>query len=145
MVLNTCMLLYLLNVLKQRGHENCVGPMRIWAGVGIQYWPLLILVGEYSQAMAFSLSEYVFEVKSDEAVELGSPKCKATVTVSSSKELLLDDMLRSLSFSLLTSMALKEDSRSWPLAGLRLRRGSASLGGEDWWGVKEMALVKLWW
>jgi len=28
-------------------------------------------------------------------------------------------------------MTLKQDSRSSPLAGLRLRRGSASLGGED--------------
>lgn len=86
--------------------------------------------------MAFSLSEYVFEVESAEAVVVGmvgSPKCKATVTVSSSKELLLllDDMLASLSFSLLTFMALKEDSRSSPpLARLRLRKGRASLGGE---------------
>ncbi|WVZ01383.1 hypothetical protein V8G54_027452 [Vigna mungo] len=91
--------------------------------------------------MAFSLSEYVFEVESAEAVVVGSPKCKATVTVSSSKELLLllDDMhmLGSLSFSLLTFMALKEDSRSSALARLRLRKGRASLGGEGKWDDEE--------
>lgn len=33
------MLLYLLNVLLQTGQENWVGPTRICAGEGIQYWP----------------------------------------------------------------------------------------------------------
>lgn len=42
--LRTCMLLYLLKVLKQTGQENWVGPIRIWEGVGIQYWPLLSLL-----------------------------------------------------------------------------------------------------
>jgi hypothetical protein len=34
------MLLYRLKVLKQTGQENCVGPIRICDGVGIQYCPL---------------------------------------------------------------------------------------------------------
>uniref|UniRef100_A0A0A9DTU7 Uncharacterized protein n=1 Tax=Arundo donax TaxID=35708 RepID=A0A0A9DTU7_ARUDO len=37
------MLLYRLKVLKQTGQENWVGPMRICAGVGIQYCPLFSL------------------------------------------------------------------------------------------------------
>ena len=86
--------------------------------------------------------EYTFGFKSAELV-LGSPKCKATVTLSSSSKE-LDDMLSSFfSFLLLTSMAPKEDSRSSRLVGLRLRRGRACLGGgggdgdgdgdKDWW------------
>lgn len=35
----TCMLLKRLKVLLQTEQENWVGPMRIWAGEGIQYWP----------------------------------------------------------------------------------------------------------
>uniref|UniRef100_A0A0A9DCX3 Uncharacterized protein n=1 Tax=Arundo donax TaxID=35708 RepID=A0A0A9DCX3_ARUDO len=38
-----CMLLYRLKVLWQTGQENCVGPMRICDGVGIQYCPFVSL------------------------------------------------------------------------------------------------------
>lgn len=40
---DTCMLLYLLKVLLQTGQENWVGPTRIWAGDGIQYFPSMRL------------------------------------------------------------------------------------------------------
>ena len=117
------MLLYLLNVLKQRGHGNCVGPIRICEEVGIQYCPLLILFDRRSpeesvsttSSSSSSLSEEasVDEYRLEEAksLVLGSPKCKATVTAASSSSKQLDDELSSF-FFLSTSMALNEDSRS---------------------------------
>ena len=143
----TCMLLYLLNVLKQRGHANCVGPIRIWAEVGIQYCPLLILSDSSPEAslifssLSETSAEYRLEAESADALVLGSPKCKATVTASSSSKHL--DVLRS-SFFLSTSMALNEDwrycaSSSWCL---RWRKGRASVwGGEDWNWVEDMTVV----
>ena len=121
------MLLYLLNVLKQRGHGNCVGPIRICEEVGIQYCPLLILFDrrspEASVSTTFSSSSSLSEEASveyrleeaksaeDAILVLGSPKCKATVTAASSSSKQLDDELSSF-FFLSTSMALNEDSRS---------------------------------
>lgn len=124
----TCMLLYLLKVLKQRGQENWVGPIRIWEGVGIQYWwPLFIIPLPLTSSLSEFSEEYImFEAKSAELVVVGSPKCKATVTLVSSS-------INKLCLS--TSMAAQEDSPG--LVGLRLRRGRASLSGElgKGWGV----------
>lgn len=64
------MLLYLLKVLKQRGHENWVGPIRIWAGVGIQYCPLLIdlLVIDVYSSQVLALATVTFPISlSDES------------------------------------------------------------------------------
>lgn len=156
---HTCMLLYLLKVLKQRGHENWVGPMRIWAGVGIQYWPLCsVLVGAWVKIPLAATSNWsviwsvdeeisVDEMRSawwSEEIKLegwwfGSPKFKATVTVSSWSP--------SQALKLSTSIALEEESWSSGagagsgLAGLEPSRGRASLiggdGGDDeeeyWW------------
>lgn len=141
----TCMLLYLLKVLKQRGHENCVGPIRIWAGVGIQYWPLLILLGGHSEATVttFSSSSSFSETKSDEVI-VGSPRCKATVTASWTSSRELDDILScSFSFMFIISMELKEDSRrrSSCFVGFRLSKGRASLGGDG----DEKDMLFWWW
>lgn len=115
----TCMLLYLLKVLKQRGQENWVGPIKICAGVGIQYWPLLSLFGENpaeATVTSTSLSDEIsgeesLEIKSADTVLLGSPKCKATVTVSSSllscSSTISAESLASLLFGWSASMALK--------------------------------------
>ena len=150
----TCMLLYLLKVLQQTGHENCVGPIRIWDGVGIQYWPLLsLLMGYPETSPSPSLSVISEEEESIEAISaalgLGRPICRATVTVSSSSPssvavlvLVLDEKkLSSLAFFFLsTSIALLQEEccccwSSSCLVGLKLRRGRASLRGGDGGGV----------
>lgn len=149
------MLLYLLKVLKQRGQENWVGPIKIWEGVGIQYWPLLSLFEAYPVEEALgvvtvsSLSadeiseEESLEIKSAAEPGFGSPKCKATVTVSSSS---------SSSISACWSWS-SANSSWWSLVGLRLRRGRASFKGgeggdddiddEDWWWILKKLLLLL--
>ena len=101
MLVLTCMLLYLLKVLQQTGQENCVGPMRIWEGVGIQYCPLLslfdknpeeessiplLLQSPPSPPCCCSLSVAQAEDSTEAisaALGLGNPMCSATVTLSS--------------------------------------------------------------
>ncbi|GER41103.1 glyceraldehyde-3-phosphate dehydrogenase A [Striga asiatica] len=60
--------------------ENWVGPIRIWAGLGIQYWPLLI--GPTTAAATLtpdaSSSSLPDSVKSAQAEVVGSPKFRLT-------------------------------------------------------------------
>lgn len=91
-------------------------------------------VEEYPDATVTSSLSSVSEEESLEmrSVELGlgSPKCRATVTVSSSAE--LDKVVSSFPLFMSTSMAvLQEDSCSSYLVGPKLRRGRASLRGGE--------------
>lgn len=151
------MLLYLLKVLKQTGHENCVGPIRIWEGVGIQYCPLLsdgtlvaalviIIIddddddGEEEDSRSASSSSTwsllwwwwwrSIELARSEALGFGNPIWSATVTPS-----ILSSWL--ICCGGLLSRSMGEQEGSSYLVGVSLRRGRASLrGGEEgglWW------------
>lgn len=117
---HTCRLLYLLKVLPQTGHENCVGPTRIWVGVGIQYCPLLKGYPEtalpFSPLSVTSADGETLNLRS-ELLGLGRPMCRATVTASSST--VLEKRLSSLLMFLSSSTELLEGSFSSCPVGLR--------------------------
>lgn len=77
------MLLYLLKVLLHMEQENCIGPTRICAGVGIQN--LLSLLKEHPLKLFLSpttSSLMPLFSTSEISSAFGNPMCKATVTFS---------------------------------------------------------------
>jgi len=91
------MLLYLLKVLLHMEQANCIGPTRIWAGVGIQNllswlkeqpWKLLLEGSSSSSSLTWKI---IFSSSSSSTTTWswcllalsGKPMCKATVTCSS--------------------------------------------------------------
>jgi len=141
----TCKLLYLLKVLKQRGHENWLGPMRIWEGVGIQYWSLFSFSMGYPEtALISSLSgpfadgETLSTLCRSE-LGLGRPICRTTDTGLSLPSLVLKKRFSSSFFIFLfSSMELLEDSRSWSSCCLTGPKYSTRGGGSFWGGAKGM-------
>ena len=105
--------------MEQIGHENCVGPMRIWEAVGIQYWPLFnlsklmttpSLIFSSVIAVTSADDESLIESKSwsELLLRLGSPMCSVTVTVSSPSSLVL--FILSYSLELLTKGSCRSSS-----------------------------------
>lgn len=101
--------MYLLNDLLQMGQENCIGPTKICAGVGIQNLPwvlkleklflTLIISSFFTQTLMFP------SAKLETSPTFGSPMCKPTSTFS----------IINLPSSLISKYCLSW-SRTWPLS-----------------------------
>lgn len=128
------MLLYLLKVLLHMEHSNCIGPTRIWVGVGIQN--LFSLLKEQFPWKIFLMGCCSSLLKSKTLVStwessliLGNPMCKETVIFSSLTPTVL------VSFNpLVSSVSLLRRGKHWMVSftdscrcGCGYKRGSFSM------------------
>ena len=109
------MLLYLLKVLLHIEQANCMGPTRIWAGVGIQN--LLSELKEYPWKFFFmdiSSLRSKTSASTSESPLLGNPMCKATATsFSSLTPTVLSFTSISPSFNVFFSVNLLRRGKHW--------------------------------